>query len=546
MIQPSSDKFCVCQICKKEMKVITNTHLKSHNITKVEYKKLYPNSLLVSKEQQKKMSERSKLANKNRKGIKRSEKEIENIKNGIKKSFDNGRVQHNKGKNMSESQKELLSKIQKERYNSGVIPPRLGSTHSDDTKKILSEKQKRYANNNPEEMSIRGKKSAETKRKKGYDMAFFKGKKHTEESKRKILESTSKSRELKKQKTIDTRENKIKELGYEILDSDNWFYTLKCNHCGNKIHTTAQNFNDSKIGDVCFLCPTDHGKSKAELEILNFLESLVGRKLISGDRYIIKPKELDIVDDIKKIAIEYCGLNNHGEAPLDSRYSNQGKGPGYHRDKMIKSKDQGYDLITIFSDEYINKKDIVLSVLKQKFGFSDNRIFARKTLVKKVDSLEANKFLNENHLMGSGKSNLRYGLYFNNELISLMTFHKGDITHKSNVWEINRYCCKKNYSVVGGASKLFKQFLKDVDPDKVISYADLRWGDGNVYGNMGFIREKDTVENYWYHDGRKRYHRYSLRKNKDDDQSLTEWENRKKQGWDRIWDCGHAKWVWQK
>jgi hypothetical protein len=35
-----------------------------------------------------------------------------------------------------------------------------------------------------------------------------------------------------------------------------------------------------------------------------------------------------------------------------------------------------------------------------------------------------------------------------------------------------------------------------------------------------------------------------LRKNPNDDPSLTEWENRKNQGWNRIWDCGHSKWTW--
>ena len=39
----------------------------------------------------------------------------------------------------------------------------------------------------------------------------------------------------------------------------------------------------------------------------------------------------------------------------------------------------------------------------------------------------------------------------------------------------------------------------------------------------------------------KRLHRFTLRKNINDDPSLTEWENRVKQGYDRIWDCGSAK-----
>jgi hypothetical protein len=65
---------------------------------------------------------------------------------------------------------------------------------------------------------------------------------------------------------------------------------------------------------------------------------------------------------------------------------------------------------------------------------------------------------------------------------------------------------------------------------------------------MGFKFSSTSKPGYWYigKNYTERKHRYSLRKNKSDDPALTVWQNRQAQGWDRIWDCGHAKWIWQK
>jgi hypothetical protein len=127
-----------------------------------------------------------------------------------------------------------------------------------------------------------------------------------------------------------------------------------------------------------------------------------------------------------------------------------------------------------------------------------------------------------------------------------MTFSRENISRNLQGWEINRFCNMLGMTVAGGASKLFKAFVSDHDPVRVISYSDNRWGDGQMYQNLGFHRDGATPPNYWYHkpNDTKLYHRYSLRKNSDDDQSLTEWQNRQQQGWNRIWDCGSTRWIY--
>ena len=59
-----------------------------------------------------------------------------------------------------------------------------------------------------------------------------------------------------------------------------------------------------------------------------------------------------------------------------------------------------------------------------------------------------------------------------------------------NEYELLRFCNKLNTIIIGGANKMFKQFIKDYNPNSVISYADRRWNTGKVYEKMGFEREQ--------------------------------------------------------
>ena len=129
-----------------------------------------------------------------------------------------------------------------------------------------------------------------------------------------------------------------------------------------------------------------------------------------------------------------------------------------------------------------------------------------------------------------------------------MTFSKNNLSRKIKGWEINRFCNKINTTIVGGASKLFSYFCKINDPEFVISYADRRWSDGKLYDTLNFQYVSSTKPNYWYFlpNELKRIHRFSLRKTSNDDQSLTEHELRRQQGYYKIYDCGHTKWIWKK
>lgn len=525
-----------CKICDRQFdKLITNSHLKSHSITTSEYKKLYGEQSLSSPQYRAERSMKYTGSNNPMSGKKHNESSLYKISQNRK-----GKEAWNKGLPLSDETKLILSEkanIRNLEWHKNNQHPFVGRLHSDKTKeKIRNARSKQIIT------SEQAKKAATTRIKNGWVSPTL-GKSLSEEHKEKIKKTYEKNKEIRYKEREEKNRQLIASKGFIILENnDNWYYYLECKKCDHKFTTTKQYFNNCKFQeDYCQFCPVEKNKSRAELELQKFVEeNLPDDEIYFGDRSTIHPLELDIHIRSKNIAIEYCDLYYHSES--------NGKDKEYHLKKLQKCEENGIQLIYIFEDEWISKKDIVKNVLKNKLGLTKNYIGARKTVCKKIEnSKEYNKFLNENHLQGSGRSNVAYGLYYDDELVSVMTFSNENISRKIKNWEINRFCTKVGFNVQGGMSKLFKSFIKDYDPASVISYVDRRWGRGESYYSSGFELVSYTPPSYWYFKTQdKRIHRFALRKNKDDDPKLTEYENRLSQGWKRIWDCGNIKLLWEK
>lgn len=327
---------------------------------------------------------------------------------------------------------------------------------------------------------------------------------------------------------------------YTLLNTkyENSFKKLKVKCPKGHIYYMA--FRDWRQGCRCPKCSKNY--SKGHEGIVNYLNSLGFIDVLINDRNLISPYELDIIIPSKKIAIEYCGLYWHSEL--------NGKNKNYHLTKLEKCISLGYKLITIFEDEWLQNKLIVKSRLASLLNCSsDNRIFARKCKVQEVTPKLAKDFCNDNHLQGYGSgASIKLGLYTESDLVAIMTFSKpspakGSRGVSMGVWELHRYCSKLGTHVIGGASKLLKHFEKEFYCVNLFTYADRRWSVGNLYEALGFSFVESTKPNYWYILNNKRVHRFSMRKTSKDDKDLTEWENRKLQGHDRIWDCGNLKYI---
>lgn len=275
--------------------------------------------------------------------------------------------------------------------------------------------------------------------------------------------------------------------------------------------------------------------SKGEEEIISTLNC---NDVTTHNRSILCGKEIDIYIPSLKLGIEYDGLRWHSEI--------FNKDTNYHLSKTEECERQGIRLIHIFEDEWQYKRDIVKSRLLNLIGKTPNKIYARKCVIKEVDSHTASKFLDENHIQGTCNSSYRYGLYYNDELVSIMTFGKlrknlGS-ADKDGYYELLRFCNKLNTAVVGGASKLFMHFLKEKKPTNVISYADRRWSNGNLYEKLGFTLNHKSKPSYFYVVNDKRENRFKYRKDvlvkEGYDSSKTEHQIMLERGIYRIYDCG--------
>jgi len=209
---------------------------------------------------------------------------------------------------------------------------------------------------------------------------------------------------------------------------------------------------------------------------------------IINDRSILHPYEIDILVPEKNIGIEYNGVVWHSD-------NLNGKNKNYHLNKTKHCEHNGIRLIQILSPEWLYKKDIVKSRLSHILGRSE-KIYGRKCEIKKLEYKIVSKFLEETHIQGSIKSSINYGLFYNNNLVSVMTFSKSRFT--KHEYELLRFSNKLNTYVVGGASRLFKQFIKDFNPKSIVSYSDRRWNTGNLYKMLGFTFSHNATPNYFY------------------------------------------------
>lgn len=502
-----------CKLCGKNFdKIIPWQHLKqSHNITGKDYTKHHGS--LISDET---------------------------------RALQQARIPHNRGKKVTDPQhlEKIKQAIQarEQKYERGELT-RTHNKHTSQTREKISQAVKSYAKHHTQELSQRAQKANETKKLRGTAQGGMSGKTHTLETKQKISQNTQDQRQARKAQTLQNRIDFLNSLNITVLDVSNQIVICECKTCKFIFTRTFANSNPQKMQhEVCPKCRSHSPRhSTAELTIAQWIKDNTQYQVRVGDRSIISPQELDIYIPELNLAIEYCGLYWHSQ-------ESGSKDAHYHQQKWKKCQEQNTRLITVFEDEWLTKPQIVLNALRTQLHLQTQKIPARKCKITALSAADARVFFEKNHIHGYAGSNIRLGLQYQDKLVYAMTFSQKNLSRKTCDWEIQRMAGDGESLVQGGASKLFAEFLRRVDPEIVISYADLRWFTGTSYANLGFVLDSITAPGYWYHKppALTRFHRFSLRKNKDDNQALSEWENRKQQGWDRIWDCGHAKWIWQK
>ena len=296
------------------------------------------------------------------------------------------------------------------------------------------------------------------------------------------------------------------------------------------------------------LCPilnpilVSDGTSDIENDIYLYIKSIYSGKIIQNDRSILNGKEIDIYLPEMNFAIEFNGLYWHSEVYKDKMY---------HQEKTILCENKGIQLIHIWEDDWLDKKDIVKDIIQSKLGMND-KIPARKCIIKEVSSKESKEFLEKYHIQGNVNASIRIGLYYDDSLVEIATFGKlRNILHSNgqeNQYELYRLCSKSGYTVVGGVSKLLTHFIRKYQPKQIVSYANLDISNGNVYNSFFKKISITSPGYYWSKDGYK-YHRSNFTKHilvkNGYDKNKTEEEIMHELGYYKVYDSGNIKYVWE-
>ena len=357
---------------------------------------------------------------------------------------------------------------------------------------------------------------------------------------------------IKLKNTLNFRKKYSKILNINkddiIINKDNLIIKNYCKKHPNGFEITKSllysRLMNKKLQNICTKCyPINEQSSIKEKELIEYIK-LFNINYIQNNRNIISPYELDIYLPNHKLAIEFNGLYYHSELF---------KSKNYHLNKLKLCNENNINLIHIFENEWMYKSNVVKSIIRNKLNLITNKIYARNTIVKEIISKESKEFLDNNHLQGNINSKIKLGLFYNDELVSVMTFEKmrkslGNINNKNNYYNISRFCNKINTNVIGGASKLLNYFIKKYNPKCIISYADKRYSNGDLYKTLGFERIHETKPNYYYIKDYNKYHRFNFRKDKlkklgwlKEGEDKTEHEIMLERGYYRIYDCGNIK-----
>lgn len=359
---------------------------------------------------------------------------------------------------------------------------------------------------------------------------------------------------LKKYGTKSHKQSHFKN--YENIDNLEVYSQFKsvqdCEKYFNVSYTTARNLILKFNPELC--------KNKCLSEDI-FATHIQTKNKIIRSRKIIPPKELDIYLPENNLAIEYNGLLFHSQGISEHAIFNTPNfDKNYHLQKTLECKNRGIQLFHIFEGENI---DLWLSMINNKLGLNA-RIYARNCYAEELRNSDCKTFLEENHLQGFSNASIAIGLYagknstkvqdmqdIERKLVAVMTFGKPRFT-KGYDYELIRFCSLKGYNIIGGASKLWKFFLKKYNPKSVISYANLRFSNGGLYEKLGFSLKNQSAPNYFYFhpkDG-KLYPRIKFQKHKLSklldvfDENKSEVENMFANGYRRIYDCGNLVYEW--
>lgn len=282
-------------------------------------------------------------------------------------------------------------------------------------------------------------------------------------------------------------------------------------------------------------------KSKAKSQINMFWKKLLGIK-DNDTEFAIGHYLYDLKKNNTLIEINPTVTHN---SVFSIFKTDKPKEPDYHLNKSKSAEEAGYRCIHVWDWDDTDK----IRMLVQ----NKSAIYARKCKIQEVSKEDCDEFLNKYHIQNTCKGQtVRLGLYYNDNLVEIMTFGKPRY-NKKHEWELLRLCTAAGFVVVGGAMKLFKHFITTYSPNSIISYCDRCKFTGEIYTNLGFtLKSISKPAKHWYNTKTKQHFTDNLVRQLGVDKllgtSFGKGTSNEKilldKGFVTIYDCGQASYVW--
>ena len=272
-----------------------------------------------------------------------------------------------------------------------------------------------------------------------------------------------------------------------------------------------------------------------------FIRSIYKNTIIYNTRSIIPPYELDIYIPDKKVAIEFNGVLYHNSTI--NPYNDIPKDKNYHYMKSKLCEEKGIRLIHIYEYEWFNERQrpILESIIKNALGITEHIIYARQCKIEIKQSKEMKQFFNDNNIQGfrGGSFSICLVDKKTNEIYMAYMFGKAFFGKGKYEWEVIRGATKLNYSVIGGASKIWNYFIKNYNPKSIVYYIDYNYFNGNSLPYLGlkYIKTQPSFKNYFIKEkivkNRDPMHHKDIVKGYEDGSIL------------QIWNAGTKVYVWE-
>ena len=253
----------------------------------------------------------------------------------------------------------------------------------------------------------------------------------------------------------------------EYLISDN--ITYKCNICGN-IWSTSESSPQFIRCQHCI----HKAISSMEKDIVRYITEKSSYNIIENDRDVLNGKELDIYIPTCKLAIEFNGVYWHSTLFKDKHY---------HISKTRVCNEHDIRLIHINEYEWINNTSICKSVILSALNVYDRYIDVNNCTICEICDNEFKNFAYENNITKYKTCGMKYGMYYNDELVSIFGLRK-----LKNKYIIKNYC-NKLFTHIDS----FRYFVNYFDMYDLVICIDISKESDNNYIDCGFTLQ-NTLE----------------------------------------------------